>query len=137
MSRALHRQSVRYPRSQTFYESAGALLGLESYQQTSLVLKMEKRLFSILPSRANASMVRIAVGFESCPWSLCMLILFCFGVVTYFFTILPALHRQSALFGFAGINDFGHLLRNLDKDVMVLINDIAKIVHEEVYRWGK
>jgi len=44
--------------------------------------------------------------------------------------------RVYALFGFAGINEFGHLLRNLDQDVMVLINDIAKIVHEEVYRWG-
>ncbi len=41
-----------------------------------------------------------------------------------------------ALFGFAGINDFGHLLRSLDKDVMTLINDIAIVIHNEVYRWG-
>ena len=41
-----------------------------------------------------------------------------------------------ALFGFAGINDFGHLLRSLDKDFMMLINDIAIVIHNEVYRWG-
>lgn len=41
-----------------------------------------------------------------------------------------------AIFGFAGINDFSHLLRNLDRDVMELINDVAKVVHNEVYRWG-
>eukprot|EP00557_Chaetoceros_sp_GSL56_P001921 CAMPEP_0176493060 /NCGR_PEP_ID=MMETSP0200_2-20121128/9354_1 /TAXON_ID=947934 /ORGANISM="Chaetoceros sp., Strain GSL56" /LENGTH=1289 /DNA_ID=CAMNT_0017890711 /DNA_START=23 /DNA_END=3892 /DNA_ORIENTATION=- len=41
-----------------------------------------------------------------------------------------------AIFGFAGINDFSHLLRALDKDVMALINDVAKVVHNEVYRWG-
>ena len=44
--------------------------------------------------------------------------------------------RVYALFGFCGITDFPHLLRNLDQDVMILINDVAKIVHEEVYRWG-
>jgi len=44
--------------------------------------------------------------------------------------------RVYALFGFCGITDFPHLLRNLDQDVMNLINDVAKIVHEEVYRWG-
>lgn len=41
-----------------------------------------------------------------------------------------------ALFGFAGINGYGHLLRSLDKDVMTLINDIAVVLHNEVYRWG-
>ncbi len=41
-----------------------------------------------------------------------------------------------ALFGFAGINDFGHLLQSLDKEVMTLINDIAFVLHNEVYRWG-
>ena len=41
-----------------------------------------------------------------------------------------------AIFGFAGINDFSHLLRSLDKDVMTLINDVARVVHNEVYRWG-
>jgi hypothetical protein len=41
-----------------------------------------------------------------------------------------------ALFAFAGINDFSSLLRALDREVMKLINDIAKVVHNEVYRWG-
>ena len=41
-----------------------------------------------------------------------------------------------ALFGFAGINEFGHLLQSLDKEVMTLINDIAFVLHNEVYRWG-
>lgn len=36
-----------------------------------------------------------------------------------------------AIFGFAGINDFSHLLRSLDKDVMTLINDVAQVVHNE------
>jgi hypothetical protein len=41
-----------------------------------------------------------------------------------------------ALFGFVGINDFSHLLRCLRRDVMTLINDIAEVLHNEVYRWG-
>lgn len=41
-----------------------------------------------------------------------------------------------ALFGFAAINGFDHALRNLGGDVMVLINDVAKVLHDEVYRWG-
>ncbi len=41
-----------------------------------------------------------------------------------------------AIFGFAGINDFSTLLRALDKDVMDLINDVAQVVHNEVFRWG-
>jgi hypothetical protein len=41
-----------------------------------------------------------------------------------------------ALFGFVGINDYGHFLKNLDNDVMDLISDIAKVLHNEVYRWG-
>mmetsp|Transcript_21490 Transcript_21490/g.26367 ORF Transcript_21490/g.26367 Transcript_21490/m.26367 type:complete len:559 (-) Transcript_21490:2385-4061(-) len=41
-----------------------------------------------------------------------------------------------ALFGFAAINDFSYLLRSLDTDVMNLINDVAKVIHNEVYRWG-
>jgi class 3 adenylate cyclase len=44
--------------------------------------------------------------------------------------------RIYALFGFAAINDFGLYLRALDKDVMILINDVAKVLHDEVYRWG-
>jgi len=41
-----------------------------------------------------------------------------------------------ALFGFVGINDFSQHLRALDQDVMILINDVARVVHGEVYRWG-
>lgn len=41
-----------------------------------------------------------------------------------------------ALFGFAAINGFDHALKNLSGDVMVLINDVAKVLHDEVYRWG-
>lgn len=44
--------------------------------------------------------------------------------------------RVHAIFGFAGIDDFSYLLRSLDKDVMSLINDVAQVVHNEVYRWG-
>jgi hypothetical protein len=41
-----------------------------------------------------------------------------------------------ALFGFVGICDFSQHLRALDKDVMILINDVARVVHGEIYRWG-
>jgi hypothetical protein len=41
-----------------------------------------------------------------------------------------------ALFAFAAINGFDHALRNLGGDVMVLINDIANVLHGEVFRWG-
>ena len=44
--------------------------------------------------------------------------------------------RVYALFAFAGIKEFAMLLRNLDQAVMVLINDVATVVHEEVFRWG-
>eukprot|EP00523_Entomoneis_sp_CCMP467_P008375 CAMPEP_0168730186 /NCGR_PEP_ID=MMETSP0724-20121128/6603_1 /TAXON_ID=265536 /ORGANISM="Amphiprora sp., Strain CCMP467" /LENGTH=1375 /DNA_ID=CAMNT_0008777121 /DNA_START=24 /DNA_END=4148 /DNA_ORIENTATION=- len=41
-----------------------------------------------------------------------------------------------ALFAFAAINDFDHALRNLGGDVMILINDVAQVLHGEVFRWG-
>eukprot|EP00549_Striatella_unipunctata_P021916 CAMPEP_0118717148 /NCGR_PEP_ID=MMETSP0800-20121206/27951_1 /TAXON_ID=210618 ORGANISM="Striatella unipunctata, Strain CCMP2910" /NCGR_SAMPLE_ID=MMETSP0800 /ASSEMBLY_ACC=CAM_ASM_000638 /LENGTH=1321 /DNA_ID=CAMNT_0006623759 /DNA_START=80 /DNA_END=4045 /DNA_ORIENTATION=- len=41
-----------------------------------------------------------------------------------------------ALFAFVSINEFSKQLRALDKDVMILINDVAKVVHDEVFRWG-
>jgi class 3 adenylate cyclase len=41
-----------------------------------------------------------------------------------------------ALFGFIGINDFSKQLRSLEQDVMILINDVARVVHDEVYRWA-
>lgn len=44
--------------------------------------------------------------------------------------------RVYALFGFVGICDFSQLLRALDKDVMILINEVARVVHGEIYRWG-
>lgn len=44
--------------------------------------------------------------------------------------------RVYALFGFVAINGFSDQLRRLDRDVMILINDVAKVVHDEVYRWA-
>ena len=44
--------------------------------------------------------------------------------------------RVYALFGFVAINGFSEQLRALDRDVMILINDVAKVVHDEVYRWA-
>lgn len=41
-----------------------------------------------------------------------------------------------ALFGFVAINEFSKLLHVLDRDVMKLINDVARVVHDEVYRWS-
>ena len=41
-----------------------------------------------------------------------------------------------ALFGFVAINGFSDQLRALDRDVMILINDVANVVHGEVYRWA-
>jgi class 3 adenylate cyclase len=41
-----------------------------------------------------------------------------------------------ALFGFVAINDFSKQLRVLGDDVMKLINDVARVVHDEVFRWA-
>jgi hypothetical protein len=41
-----------------------------------------------------------------------------------------------ALFGFACINGFDHILQCLQGEVMILINDIANVLHGEVFRWG-
>lgn len=41
-----------------------------------------------------------------------------------------------ALFAFAAINGFDHALKCLGGDVMILINDVARVLHDEVYRWG-
>jgi len=41
-----------------------------------------------------------------------------------------------ALFAFAAITDFDYALKNLGGDVMILINDVASVLHGEVYRWG-
>ena len=44
--------------------------------------------------------------------------------------------RVYAIFGFVAIDGFGEQLRALNADVMILINDVAKVVHDEVYRWA-
>jgi len=41
-----------------------------------------------------------------------------------------------ALFSFVAINDFSHILKALDQEVVRLINEVAKVVHNEVFRWG-
>lgn len=41
-----------------------------------------------------------------------------------------------ALFAFAAIEGFDHCLRALGGDVMILINDVAAVLHREVFRWG-
>lgn len=41
-----------------------------------------------------------------------------------------------ALFGFAAIGGFDNAVRNLGGDIMPLINDIAAVLHGEVFRWG-
>lgn len=41
-----------------------------------------------------------------------------------------------ALFAFAAINGFDYALRNLGGDIMVLINDIANVLHGDVFRWA-
>lgn len=41
-----------------------------------------------------------------------------------------------ALFAFAAINGFDHALKCLGGDVMILINDVATVLHGEVFRWG-
>ncbi|KAL7581050.1 hypothetical protein ACA910_005853 [Epithemia clementina (nom. ined.)] len=44
--------------------------------------------------------------------------------------------RVYALFGFVAIREFDMMLRALKGDVMVLINDVARVVHDEVFRWS-
>ena len=44
--------------------------------------------------------------------------------------------RVYALFGFVAIREFDMMLRALKDDVMVLINDVARVVHDEVFRWS-
>mmetsp|Transcript_36058 Transcript_36058/g.53794 ORF Transcript_36058/g.53794 Transcript_36058/m.53794 type:complete len:1410 (-) Transcript_36058:375-4604(-) len=41
-----------------------------------------------------------------------------------------------ALFAFCGIKGFDHQLRALQGEIMDLINDVASVLHKEVYRWG-
>ena len=41
-----------------------------------------------------------------------------------------------ALFAFVAIDNYKTYLHNLQGDIIILINDVAAILHEEVYRWG-
>jgi len=41
-----------------------------------------------------------------------------------------------AIFAFAAIADFKQLSRKLGQDIMILINNVANVLHEEIYRWG-
>jgi Adenylate and Guanylate cyclase catalytic domain len=41
-----------------------------------------------------------------------------------------------ALFAFAAITEFAHAQRTLGGNVMILINHVAGVVHDEVFRWG-
>lgn len=58
------------------------------------------------------------------------------GTLTEVFN--PTVPGQSvyALFAFAAIGGFDNALRNLGGDVMPLINDVAAVLHGEVFRWG-
>jgi hypothetical protein len=44
--------------------------------------------------------------------------------------------RVYALFGFVALHGFDKLHRALDRDVMIIINDVARVVHDEVFRWA-
>jgi len=41
-----------------------------------------------------------------------------------------------AVFGFAAIDGFSQTVHNLGGEVMILINDVATVLHGEVFRWG-
>lgn len=57
------------------------------------------------------------------------------GQVAVFNPTVPG-KQVYALFGFVAICGYSRLLKSLDGDVMILINDIASVVHDEVYRWA-
>ena len=57
------------------------------------------------------------------------------GKVAVFNPTVPG-KQVYALFAFVGIGGYSQLLRDLDRDVMILINDIASVVHDEIYRWA-
>ncbi|KAL7540169.1 hypothetical protein ACHAXR_009941 [Thalassiosira sp. AJA248-18] len=57
------------------------------------------------------------------------------GLTTYFNPTVPG-KAVYALFAFAVIDKFQSHLHALKGDIMILINDIAAVLHEEVYRWG-
>ena len=57
------------------------------------------------------------------------------GLASNFNPTVPG-EAAYALFAFIGINNFDNHLNALKDDIMILINDIAAVLHEEVYRWG-
>ena len=57
------------------------------------------------------------------------------GLTTYFNPTVPG-EAVYALFAFVAIDKFQRHLHALKGDIMILINDIAAVLHEEVYRWG-
>jgi class 3 adenylate cyclase len=44
--------------------------------------------------------------------------------------------RVYALFSFVAISGFDRALSALKSDIMILINDVSRVVHDEVYRWS-
>lgn len=57
------------------------------------------------------------------------------GLTTYFNPTVPG-KAVYAVFAFVSIDKFQRHLHALRGDIMILINDIAAVLHEEVYRWG-
>ena len=57
------------------------------------------------------------------------------GLTTYFNPTVPG-KAVYAVFAFVSIDKFQRHLHALKGDIMILINDIAAVLHEEVYRWG-
>lgn len=57
------------------------------------------------------------------------------GLTAYFNPTVPG-KAVYALFAFVAIDNFKSYLHCLQGDIMILINDVAAILHEEVYRWG-
>jgi hypothetical protein len=57
------------------------------------------------------------------------------GLTAYFNPTVPG-KAVYALFAFVNIDRFNFHLHALKGDIMILINDIAAVLHEEVYRWG-
>ena len=56
-------------------------------------------------------------------------------LTTYFNPTVPG-KAVYAVFAFVSIDKFQRHLHALKGDIMILINDIAAVLHEEVYRWG-
>jgi len=44
--------------------------------------------------------------------------------------------RVYAIFGFCDIHEFDHCTEKLEDEIMTFVNSVARIVHEEVTRWG-